>query len=422
MPGPRVGIGFSGAQLHARKPIRHSRGGNGMKPSPEALPNFEDIQSLLKEIPTPAYVIEEKKLRQNAQILNTIRQTTGCKILLALKAYAAWKTFPILIPYLDGACASSVNEARLGKETFPKEVHTFSPAYSEKALQEILTYSDHVIFNSAAQWHRFQKLALAQAPRVEFGIRINPEHSEVATAIYDPCAPGSRLGMTLDQMAALDWEGISGLHVHTLCEKNADALARTIEVVEKKFNSYLKRIKWLNLGGGHLITKSDYNRKLVCDILTHLKTTYGIQLYLEPGQAIGYEAGVLVAEVLDISRNKLDIAILNTSATTHMPDVLEMPYTPKIVGAQITPSATHPHTYRLGGMTCLAGDIIGTYSFQTPLKPGDKLIFEDMAHYTMVKNTTFNGIDLPDILLLTQSTHLKTLKTFNYTDFKTRLS
>jgi len=376
----------------------------------------------MKTIPTPCYIIDPKLLIRNAKILDGIRQETGCKILLALKGFAMHAIFPLLRPYLDGVSASSPNEARLGAEEFGKDVHVYSPAYSEASLSESLPHASHVIFNSVSQWKRFkgQVKGEVRGETVRVGLRLNPEHSEVSTAKYDPCGPHSRLGITENQFRDVDLNGISGFHLHTLCESNVDELARSFGAAEKRFGEYFHKVSWLNLGGGHHITREDYDIKQLCELIKRIQTQYDVQVILEPGEAVALNTGVLATTVLDIIHNQKDIAILDTSATAHMPDVLEMPYRPAIKDAG--QAGEFAHTYTLGGLSCLAGDVIGEYSFREPLEVGQTLFFQDMAHYTMVKNTTFNGVALPSIGLVRDDGGVELVKQFGYTTFKDRLS
>lgn len=375
------------------------------------------------QLDTPCYLIDQGLLRSNLQILRTVHDRTGCEILLALKGFAAWSTFDLCSQYLHGAAASSLHEAKLAAEYFKKEVHLCAPAYRDDEMADYLQIVDHIIFNSHTQWQRFRE-QVQKAPRpIKCGLRINPMHSEVKTKIYDPCAPGSRLGIPLDQFRPLELEGITGLHFHTLCELNADSLARTLPVVEEQFSETIRQMKWINFGGGHHITRPDYDVDLLCKLIADFGKRYtNLEIiYLEPGEAIALNTGFLITSVLDIVHNEVDIAILDTSASAHMPDVLEMPYRPTITGAGLPKEKKH--TYRLTGPTCLAGDVIGDYSFDQPLKVGGKLVFHDMAHYTMVKNTMFNGINLPDIVLYNpDKNELKLQRRFTYEDFKSRLS
>jgi carboxynorspermidine decarboxylase len=377
-------------------------------------------QDEIIEAPTPCYVLEEEALLQNLAILDSIKKHTGCKIIMALKGFAMFSVFPIIRQYLDGVAASSLDEARLGFEKFGGEVHVCAPAYIESEFEELIDYSDHIIFNSFSQWKLYKPIINRSNRKVNCGIRINPEHSEVKIPIYDPCGPFSRLGVSREYFKEEETDGITGLHFHNLCELNSDSLARTLKAVEDKFGSFFHRIKWINFGGGHHITRKDYDVDLLCSLITDFKKRYSLEVYLEPGEAIALNAGVLETSVLDIIHNKMNIAILDTSAAAHMPDVLEMPYRPVITGAGLP--GEYLNTYRLGGMTCLAGDIIGDYSFPEPLKTGSRLVFQDMAHYTMVKNNTFNGVRLPSIAIRKSSGEVVIVRKFGYEDYKNRLS
>ncbi len=384
-------------------------------------------------VSSPCFVVDEAALQANMDILAAVRRRAECRIILALKGFAMFGVFPLMRKALDGTTASSLNEARLGREEFGGEVHVCAPAYRDDEFDELLELADHITFNSLSQWEHFR-------PRVEgygrlhavppaadrdreplkCGLRINPEHSEVKTALYDPCARFSRLGVTAGQFAGRDLSGITGLHFHTLCELNADSLERTLDAVEAKFGDALRRVQWVNFGGGHHITRADYDVEKLCALITGFKERYGVAVILEPGEAAALNAGVLVASVLDIVHNDIDIAILDTSAAAHMPDVLEMPYRPQIVGAG--QPGKHPHTYRLGGMTCLAGDIIGDYSFPGPLEIGQRLVFLDMAHYSMVKTNNFNGVNLPAIAIRRMETgKIEVVRQFGYEDYRNRL-
>jgi len=374
---------------------------------------------MFKTLKTPSYVIDESLLEKNAQKLDLVRKRTGAKILLALKAFSMYSVFPILKPYLDGTEASSLFEARLGFEEFGPEVHIFSPAYQEKEFPKILSYANHVSFNSFHQWQKFKPYFQNNSQKKAF-IRVNPQHNEVEVDCYNPCAKYSRLGVTKAEFKADELAGISGLHFHTLCQKNVDALERTLKVFISKFGPYLSQMEWVNFGGGHHITRKDYDIDRLSKVINNFQSQYKVKVVLEPGEAIALNTGFLVASVIDFVKNEKNIAILDTSATAHMPDVLEMPYRPEIIGAKLPDQL--PHTYRLAGNTCLAGDIIGDYSFEKPLQIGQKLVFTDMAHYTMVKNNTFNGIALPSISLITKDQKIKTIKEFSYEDFKNRLS
>ncbi len=371
-------------------------------------------------LPSPCYIVDERLLKKNLELLDYVQQRTGCKILLAQKGFSMYSVFPLVGKYLKGVTSSSLFEARLGFEEMGKEVHVFAPAYGEVEFDELLKYCDHIVFNSFNQWNKFRDKALNATRKIEFGIRINPEYSEIDTPIYNPCYTNSRLGVTLANFKPEQLEGIDGLHFHTMCEQNSDTLYRTIKVVDEKFGKYIKNMKWLNMGGGHHITRPDYDVEILIRSIMYFRDKYGVEVYLEPGEAIALNTGYLVSTVLDIVDNGMKIAILDTSAACHMPDVLEMPYRPNIIEAGKPDE--NEYTYRLGGVTCLAGDVIGDYSFKKPLQPGDRLVFCDMAHYTMVKNNTFNGINLPSIALYSEEGGNKVIKQFGYEDFKTRLS
>jgi carboxynorspermidine decarboxylase len=375
----------------------------------------------LRRVDSPAFIIDLAMLERNLELLAHAQAAAGATILLALKGFAAWSTFPLVGQYLDGVAASGPDEARLGREELGKQVHTYCPAFDEASLRETIRYSDHVIFNSPSQIDRFRSIIDEHSKDVSFGLRVNPQHSEVEVPLYDPCAPGSRLGATKDQLVKANLRGIDGLHFHTLCELGADALERTLEALEEQFAPWLDEAKWVNFGGGHHITKPNYDVGLLVDLIRNFRHDHRVDVYLEPGEAIGLNAGVLVASVLDLVENDGPIAILDTSATAHMPDVLEMPYRPEIRGA--AEPGRLAHTYRLGGLSCLAGDMIGAYSFDEPLSVGDKLVFEDMAHYTMVKTTTFNGVRLPSIALFDpRDDSYRVQRSFGYEDYRNRLS
>ncbi|AWI14022.1 carboxynorspermidine decarboxylase [Caldibacillus thermoamylovorans] len=372
-----------------------------------------------EELPTPCYVVDEMLLENNLKILNGVMERTGAKIVLAQKAFSMFKLYPLLAKYLNGTTASGLYEARLGYEEMGKENHVFSPAYRDDEMDEIVLICDHIIFNSFSQLEKFKDKVLKAGKKV--GLRINPECStQDGHAIYDPCSPGSRLGVTVDQFRPELLEGVSGLHFHTLCQQNADDLETTLHAVEENFGQWLPQMEWINFGGGHHITREDYDIPLLEKCIKRMQDTYGLEVYLEPGEAVALNAGYLVTTVLDTIKNKIDIAILDTSATCHMPDVLEMPYRPPLF--ESGEPGEKPYTYRLGGPTCLAGDIIGDYSFDQPLKPGDRLIFGDMAIYTMVKNTTFNGMPLPTIAVKKKDGDCEIIRQFGYEDFKMRLS
>lgn len=377
----------------------------------------------MDQLPTPCYVIDEEKLKENLSILKEVKEKAGCKILLAQKAFSCFYEYPMIGQYLDGTTASGRYEARLGKEEMGKENHVFAPAYKDADMKELGQICDHIIFNSFAQLRRHKDAVSGKS----LGLRINPECSTQGDhAIYDPCAPGSRLGVTKEVFereikTEPELFGVlDGLHFHTLCEQNADDLAKTLEAVEEKFGPWLHKIKWLNMGGGHHITRDDYDRKLLIKCIRHIRDTYGVEVYLEPGEAIALNAGYLVTEVMDIVENGLSVLILDASAACHMPDVLEMPYRPPLKDSG--KAGEKPFTYRLSSCTCLAGDVIGDYSFDKQIHVGDKLYFQDMAIYSMVKNNTFNGIPLPGIAVMKEDGDCELIRTFGYGDFKGRLA
>ena len=378
-----------------------------------------DIDTIVECAPSPAYVVDLGRLRHNLAILDQVQQRSGAKILMALKAFAMWSTFPLIRETLQGVCASSPWEARLGHEEFGREVHSFAAAFKESDVVELLGISNHLVFNSFNQLERFRPLW--ENSGVSIGLRVNPEHSEGHTAIYDPCAPNSRLGIPAAEFEGRSLAGVEGLHFHPLCEQLFEPLERTVRVFEEKFGRYLQGMKWLNLGGGHHITRDGYDIDGLVKLVNYLRSKYDLEVYLEPGEAIAIGTGLLVSEVLDVVDNGMQIAILDVSATCHMPDVLEMPYRPTITGG--FDAGEKPHTYRLGGPSCLAGDVIGDWSFEEPLEAGDRLVFEDMAHYTMVKTTTFNGIQHPHLCTYEPETgQLTVVRSFGYPDFKSRLS
>ena len=371
-----------------------------------------------QEIPTPCYVVDEKKLKQNLKILQNLEQETGCHVLLAQKAFSMFSLYPLIGQYISGTTASGIFEARLGKEEMGKENHVFAPAYKEKDMEELVQICDHVIFNSFAQYEKYQHYFLQQECTASAGIRVNPECStQEGHEIYDPCGSGSRLGVVKSEFPDQLPEGIEGLHFHTLCEQNADALEITLKAVEEKFGKWMKQLKWVNFGGGHHITRADYDRELLISCVRRIQDTYNVQVYLEPGEAVALNAGHLITTVEDIVHN--DIAVLDVSAACHMPDVIEMPYRPPLFDSG--EAKEKEYTYLLGGPTCLAGDVIGSYSFDQPLKVGDRLTFGDMAIYTTVKNNTFNGMRLPDIVWERESGECEIVKSFGYEDFKCRL-
>ena len=394
---------------------------------------FTDFSLLdLRRLPTPCFVVDEVAVERNLRILEEVANRSGTTVLQALKAFSMHSLASLCMRHLGGTCSSGLFEARLAREFYPGEIHVFSPAYSASDLRELLEFAHHIVFNSPSQLVRYTNLckaALARRTNLSFGLRINPEHSEGTVPIYDPCNEGSRLGTTIGELESFLQQAsgksafgiVSGLHFHTLCEQDFPPLERTLEVVEASFGGFLSKMKWLNIGGGHHISRPGYQVDDLVSRLKQLRCKHGLKVYLEPGEAVAIGTGVLVAEVMEIGYNKVNQAILNTSATCHMPDTLEMPYRADVSGAGMPGEKTH--TYRLGGMTCLAGDVMGDYSFETELNVGDRLIFEDMAHYTMVKTTTFNGIPLPAIAVWNSRTDdLRIVRQFGYEDFKTRLS
>lgn len=385
--------------------------------------NDREIERMMARAPSPAYVVHLGRLRENLAVLDEVQRRSGAKILLALKGFAMWSVFPLIRETLHGVCASSPWEARLGREEFGREVHSFAAGLKAADVRDLVATSNHLVFNSFAQFERFRPLwePAAGAGGLSVGLRVNPEHSEGTTPIYDPCAPGSRLGIRRGDFEGRSLAGVEGLHFHTLCEQLFAPLERTARVFEERFGEFLPAMKWLNLGGGHHITRKGYDVDALVGLVRHFRETYGLTVYLEPGEAIALDAGILVGEVLDTVRNEAEIAVLDVSAACHMPDVIEMPYRPPLhrgfdPGEKL-------HTYRLAGPSCLAGDVIGDWSFEAPLAVGDRLAFLDQAHYTMVKNTTFNGIQLPAICTYEPATDaLAVVRRFGYPDFKGRLS
>ncbi len=399
--------------------------------------NFSDV-------PTPAFIVDEGKLRANLKILHDLEQSTGCKVLLAQKAFSMYSLYPLIAQYLSGTSSSGLYEARLGHDYLGGETHVFSPAYKDADMAELVKLCDHIVFNSFRQFSHHREVVVSEGiQKLEkgsfgpsIGLRINPECStQIGHEIYDPCAPGSRLGITYEEFCkGLESIGaerfgngpyelpkdIEGLHIHTLCEQDADDLVTTFRAFEKHFKPYLEQIKWLNLGGGHHITRPGYDINLLKELIDYLLKTYSIEVYLEPGEAVALNAGYLVSEVCDIVHNQLDTLILDTSAACHMPDVLEMPYRPPLRNSYLP--GEKPYTYRLSSLSCLAGDILGDYSFNHEIAVGDRLVFEDMAIYSMVKTNTFNGMPLPGIAILHEDNQIEMVKEFGYDDFKNRLS
>ena len=373
-----------------------------------------------KQLPSPCWLLEEEKLLHNLQRLKQIKEESGAKILLALKGYALWKSFGTIRPYLDGCCASGLHEAQLAAETFGKEVHTYAPAFKEEEIPAIAHLSHHLVFNTPSQFKRFAPLAKEQNPELSLGLRVNPEYSASPREIYNPCGLYSRLGTTLANFDESILPALDGLHFHALCEQGSDALEAVLAHFESKFGHLIKDLRWINFGGGHHITREGYDVERLIELIKHFREKYGVEVYLEPGEAVGWQTGVLVATVLDIVHNGIDIAILDTSAEAHMPDTIIMPYRADVRGAG--EAGEKPYTYRLAGNTCLAGDIMGDYSFDRALQIGDRIIFEDQMHYTMVKATTFNGIKLPAIAIEHPDGTVEVVREFGYEDFKNRLS
>lgn len=374
---------------------------------------------------TPCYLIDVGLLRQNLQILADVKKATGCKILLALKCFSMFRLFPLMSETLDGVCASSPHEARLGFEEFGKEVHTFAAAYSRADMEQLCQTSDHILFNSCSQLERFRPVVMAYVARtgkeITLGIRINPEHSEGTVEMYDACAPGSRLGIRRAQLQEGLLQGVSGLHWHNLCEQDADCLERTVSAVEGNFGDQIAQMRYVNFGGGHHITRPGYDIERLIRVINGFKAKWGVQVYLEPGEAVALNCGYLVSSVLDVTRADIDVAIMDASVSAHMPDVLEMPYRPHIIGSG--EEGEKEYAYRVGGLSCLAGDVAGMYSFDQSLAVGDRLVFSDMVIYTMVKNNTFNGVGLPSIYLYEpENESYECVRSFGYEDFKNRLS
>ncbi|TLV03068.1 carboxynorspermidine decarboxylase [Dyadobacter luticola] len=379
------------------------------------------------QIPSPCFVLHEDLLRKNLALIDSVQKAAGCKIILALKGFSMYSVFPIVKEYLSGATASSLNEVKLINDFMGYQAHTYMPAYLDQEFDEILQRSSHITFNSLTQWERFKSRveefkSLNPSHALSCGIRVNPQYSEVATEMYNPCVPGSRLGVTRDKLPNVLPEGIEGIHFHTLCENGSDTLERTLEALESKFSDLLHQAKWLNMGGGHLMTREGYDIEKLIQLVKKIREKYNLEAILEPGSAIAWRTGELVTTVLDVMDSQgVDVAILDTSFAAHMPDTLEMPYKPAISDSYHDAVDGKP-TYRMGGMTCLAGDFIGDYSFDTPLEIGQKIIFEDMIHYTMVKTTTFNGVNLPSIGIWKTSGEFQLVRTYGYESFKDRLS
>lgn len=374
----------------------------------------------INELPTPCYVIDENIIEENCKVLADVMKKTGCHVLLAQKAFSNYALYPLIGKYLSGTTASGLYEARLGREEMGRENHVFAPAYKDEDMDELVKICDHIVFNSISQLERHKE----KCRNVSIGIRVNPEFStQNGHEIYDPCGKGSRLGVTANLLRNADLTGIDGLHFHTLCEQNSDDLKKTLDVVEEKFDFLLRKVKWVNFGGGHHITRKDYDVELLCDCITHIKEKYNVKVYIEPGEAVALNAGYFITTVLDKVKNSgITCLILDGSAACHMPDVLEMPYTPPLSEGSIIETPEKEFDYRLGGNTCLAGDIIGNYRFDHDVQIGERLTFGDMAIYSMVKNNTFNGIPLPSIYLMDKNGDCRLIKSFGYNDFKERLS
>ena len=379
-----------------------------------------DFDIDISSLPTPSYIVDERLLIKNLEKLKSIIDKTGCRILLAQKGFSMFYFYPLIKKYLNGTTASSLYEARLGFEEMGNETHIFNPSYREDEIDEILNMVDHIVFNSFNQWSKYKSLVKSRKREISCGLRVNPEYSSVETEIYNPTGKFSRFGVTKVNFKDNELDGIDGLHFHALCEQNSDALEATLVAFEEKFGEYLYDMKWVNFGGGHHITRDDYDVEKLINCINYIKNKYNVEVYLEPGEAIALNTGYLVTEVLDTIYNEMDILLVDTSAACHMPDVIEMPYRPFIINSGMPNEKAY--TYKLGGPTCLAGDIIGDYSFDNPINIGDKLIFTDMAHYSMVKNNTFNGINLPSIAVYTEKDGVKVIRSFKYEDFRNRLS
>lgn len=377
----------------------------------------------IHKVPSPCYVMEEELLRKNLSLIKSVKEKAGINIILAFKAFAMWKSFPIIKEYIQHSTASSVYEAQLAYEEMGSLAHTFSPAYTDDNFATFLKYSSHITFNSLSQFERFYPQVEKDGNKVSCGLRINPEYSVVETDLYNPSTPGSRLGVIADLLGDKLPEGIDGLHFHTLCESSSYDLEKVLEAVETKFGKYLSQVKWLNMGGGHLMTREDYDTDHLIRLLRDFKAKYpNLEIILEPGSAFVWQTGVLVSTVVDIVENHhIKTAILDVSFACHMPDCLEMPYKPHIRGAYHEPVFEKP-TYRMGGNSCLSGDFVGEWSFDEPLAIGDTIVFEDMIHYTIVKTTMFNGIPHPGIALWTKDNQLEIYREFDYNDYKKRMS
>ncbi len=383
-----------------------------------AITPAEDVD--FSQVPSPSFVLDEARLLANLQILAHVQEASGAAIILALKAFSTWSAFPLVAQHLRGATASSLNEALLVHHELPgAQLHVYAPAYAPEEFAAILPLASHITFNSFSQWRQYRAQVQASPRRVSCGIRVNPEHAEVEVGVYNPCAPGSRLGVTREQFRPELLEGIEGLHFHALCESGVDQLERTLAAFEARFGDYIAQMKWVNFGGGHLITRADYDWQKLVALIRQFRARWGVDVILEPGEAIGWRTGWLVATVLDVGDNQMAFALLDVSVSAHMPDCLEMPYRPMILGSGLP--GEKPYTYRLGGNTCLAGDVAGDYSFDQPLQVGDRIVFDDMIHYTMVKTTFFNGVKHPSIAHRAPDGAVRVVRSFGYADFKGRL-
>lgn len=389
--------------------------------------DLETLKDFPKQITdraeTPCYLISEDVIRRNCEILDSVQKRTGAKILLAMKAFALPKVFPIIREYLHGVCASGPIEAQMGREEFDREVHTYSPAFTKDQMQRTIKFSDHIVFNSVSQWHAHRDAIKASGKNIEIGLRCNPGHAEVEIDLYNPCIPGSRFGVNPEDLENIDLTGISGLHFHAMCEQDSDVLVRVLASFEKRFGHLIDRMEWINFGGGHHITRHDYDIELLVNTINVFRKRHNnIRVYLEPGEAVVLNAGVFITQVLDIIRNGVDIIIADSSAETHMPDVLAMPYRPHLVGSGEA-AADNKHTYKIGCISCLAGDFIGLYSFDEPVKTGQRLVFTDMALYSFVKNTNFNGVELPSLITFSlEKGTFDIVRKFGYEDYRSRLA
>ncbi len=373
------------------------------------------------QVPSACFVLEEAKLRRNLEIMQYVQQQSGAKIILALKGFAMFSVFPLVRQYLHGTTASSLNEARLGYEEFGDEVHAYCPAYFSDEFDEMMRYCNHLTFNSLNQWDKFKTQVLHHSKKISCGLRVNPEYAEVDTDLYNPCAVGTRLGISIDHLGNQLPEGIEGVHFHTLCESDSHTLERTLRVIEGRFGHLLRQAKWMNWGGGHLMTREGYDLGHLISLVKEFQEKYQVEIIMEPGSAVAWETGYLTSTVEDIFDSKgINAVVLDISISTHMPDCIEMPYKPKVLGA--TDTVSGQLAYRLGGLSCLAGDYVGDYSFEQPLEIGDKIVFNDMMHYTMVKTTFFNGVRHPSIGIWREDDHFELVTQLGYQAFKDKLS